>query len=75
MSESDAVECLSSLYRTLREPIPENPSASYIADTAHRLVEDLNAKRKNDAELVQRFKMALDAQVRVLSYWKLSCVA
>ncbi|XP_053394082.1 uncharacterized protein LOC123525181 isoform X2 [Mercenaria mercenaria] len=60
--KSDVCGHLSSLYETLKEPIPENPSASYISDAAHRLVDGLNQKRKNDTELIERFKQNLEEQ-------------
>lgn len=62
-TEGSAYDRLSNLYEVLREPIPENPTAKYIGDAAHKLVEGLNAKRKNDTQLIEQFKMALEAQV------------
>ncbi|KAL4236882.1 synaptonemal complex assembly [Mactra antiquata] len=56
-------DIMAELNATLAEPLPENSSVQFITNTAHQLVDSMNSKRKNDRELLEQFRLALDAQV------------
>ncbi|KAH3696132.1 synaptonemal complex central element protein 2-like [Dreissena polymorpha] len=57
-----AEQCLAKLYAWLQEPMAEKPTAKYIADTAQRLVADLNDKRNIDSQLLESFRQSLEQE-------------
>ncbi|XP_052774330.1 uncharacterized protein LOC128214821 [Mya arenaria] len=63
-TEDDSIlkERLQDLHKALRDPIPDKPTAKFITDRAQALVEQLNQKRKNDVQLIESFRQALEVQ-------------
>ena len=54
---------LSSLFSALNQPLPEKLQAKDITERAQQLIENLNAKRKFDSQLIEDYRQALEAQV------------
>lgn len=54
---------LSSLFSAVKEPLPEKIRAKDITERAQKLIDNLNAKRKHDTQLIEEYRQALEAQV------------
>ena len=62
---------LSSLFSSVKEPLPEKLMAKDITDRAQQLIDNLNAKRKHDTRLIEEYRQAMEEHVSLLcNYYK-----